>query len=242
MAFDRDLLRAKAEAVVQRLITEYGRPIWHPPDDPVAVLIGAILSQNTSDTHSSRAFDALRAHFPTWEAVMTAPTEAIEAAIRPGGLARSKAPRLQGVLRRLLQERGELSLNFLAEMPLEEAKAWLRSFPGVGAKTAAIVLLFSWGRPVFPVDTHIHRISRRLGLVPTSATPEQTEAIWEALISSKHFYPLHVNLIHHGRQVCRGREPYCALCILQDLCQYYQSSWPDQKVGKGSSRSSTSQQ
>lgn len=214
-------LTAKAETMVQRLIAEYGQPTWHSIGDPVEVLIGTFLSQNTSDVNSDRAFNALCARFPTWEAVMTAPTEAVEEAIRPGGLARSKAPRIQAALRRIFQERGEFSLDFLKDMPLDQARAWLQSFHGVGAKTAAIVLLFSLGRPVFPVDTHIHRISRRVGIVPSSATPEQTEAAWESLVSPEHYYPLHINLIRHGREVCKAREPRCHVCVLQDLCDYY---------------------
>ncbi len=218
MATDAQTLRVKAEAIVQRLAAEYGYPAWYPVGDPVEVLVGTFLSQNTSDVNSNRAFDALRARFPTWEAVMTAPIEEVEEAIRPGGLARSKAPRIQAALRRIFSERGEFSLDFLKDMPLDQARAWLQSFHGVGAKTAAIVLLFSLGRPVFPVDTHIHRISRRLGIVPPAATPEQTEAAWESLVPPEGFYPLHVNLIRHGRQVCKARDPRCHICVLQNLC------------------------
>jgi endonuclease-3 len=213
----------KAEEIFRRLVAEYGRPDWQSHGDPLEVLVGAFLSQNTSDVNSGRAFEALQARFPTWEAVMMAPVEELEAAIRPGGLAQSKAPRIQAALRRIVEERGELSLSFLADMPLDQAKAWLRSLRGVGAKTAAIVLLFSLGRPVFPVDTHVHRVSRRLGIVPARATPEQTQAAWESLVPPDTFYPLHVDLIRHGRQVCKALDPRCHVCVLQDLCEYYSS-------------------
>ncbi len=217
---DEQELRAKAEGIFRRLVAEYGQPGWQSHGDPLEVLVGAFLSQNTSDANSGRAFDALRARFPTWEAVMTASVEEVEAAIRPGGLAPSKAPRIQAALRRIMRERGELSLDFLADMPLDQAKAWLQSLHGVGAKTAAIVLLFSLGRPAFPVDTHIHRVSRRLGIVPASATPEQTQAAWESLMPAETFYPLHVTLIWHGRQVCKALDPRCQVCVLRDLCEW----------------------
>ncbi len=229
MGDDRQALREKALEIFKRLVAEYGKPTWRSRGDPLEILVGTFLSQNTSDVNSSRAFAALRERFPTWEAVMTAPVDEVEEAIRPGGLARSKAPRIQAALRRILEERGELSLDFLAAMPLEEAKAWLQSLHGVGAKTAAIVLLFSFGRPVFPVDTHVHRISRRLGIVPGNATPEQTQEVWESLVPSEIFYPLHIDLIRHGRQVCKARDPRCHVCVLQDLCNHYQQAIDDRE-------------
>ncbi len=221
---DEQALRAKAQEIYRRLVAEYGQPEWRSHGDPIEVLIHAFLSQNTSDVNSHRAFQALRARFPTWEAVVGAPVQAIEEVIRPGGLARSKAPRIQAALRRILEERGEFSLDFLAEMSVDEAKAWLESLHGVGAKTAAIVLLFSLGRPVFPVDTHVHRVSRRLGIVPSNASPEQTEAVWESLMPPESYYPLHIDLIRHGRRVCKARDPRCHICVLQDLCDYYNNT------------------
>ncbi|HEY66485.1 MAG TPA: endonuclease III [Caldilineae bacterium] len=218
---DLEGLRKRALAIFERLVTEYGRPVWRSHGDPLEVLVGAFLSQNTSDVKSSRAFQRLRERFPSWEVVMTAPVEEIEEAIRPGGLARSKAPRIQAALRRIMEERGELSLDFLSDMPLPAARAWLQSLHGVGAKTAAIVLLFSLGRPLFPVDTHVHRVSRRLGIAPENASPEQTEARWESLMPPDTYYPLHIDLIRHGRRVCKARDPLCHVCVLKDLCDYY---------------------
>lgn len=221
----------RAQEIFRRLAEEYGLPQWQSHGDPVEVLVNTFLSQNTSDVNSHRAFRSLRERFPTWDEVMTAPVEAVAEAIRSGGLANSKAPRIQAALRRIVEERGELTLDFLADMSVADAKAWLESLHGVGAKTAAIVLLFSLGKPAFPVDTHVHRVSRRLGIVPDRATPEETEAIWEALMPAETFYPLHINLIRHGRQVCRAREPRCGICILQDLCRYANSSIDDDTEG-----------
>lgn len=221
MNIEASLLSARAMEIFRRLVAEYGQPVWSSRGDPLETLVGTFLSQNTSDTNSGRALQALRARFPSWETLMTAPVTEVEEAIRSGGLARVKAPRIQAALRRIWEERNELSLDFLADLPLAEARAWLCSLHGVGAKTAAIVLLFSLGRPLFPVDTHVHRVSRRLGIAPAKATPEQTETTWEKLMPPETFFPLHMNLIRHGRQVCKAINPRCDRCVLRDLCAYY---------------------
>lgn len=205
----------------QRLVAEYGEPQW-APRDPLAVLVSTILSQNTNDRNRDRAYERLRERFPTWEVVRDAPLEDVMAAIRPAGLAPTKAPRIQETLRRIWAERGEFSLDFLADMPLEAARAWLLSIPGVGPKTAAIVLLFAFGRPAFPVDTHIHRVSRRLGLIPARATREQAHTLLEELIPPELYYPLHLNLIALGRDVCHPRNPECGRCVLREECEFYQ--------------------
>ena len=207
-------------SIHQRLAAEYGEPQW-TPRDPVAVLVSTILSQNTNDRNRDRAYERLRERFPTWEAVRDAPMEALIAAIRPAGLAPTKAPRIQETLRRIWAERGEFSLDFLADMPLETARAWLLSIPGIGPKTAAIVLLFAFGRPAFPVDTHIHRVCRRLGLIPARATREQAHTLLEDLIPPDLYYPLHLNLIALGRDVCHPRNPECGRCVLRDECDFY---------------------
>ncbi len=204
----------------QRLAAEYGEPQW-VPRDPVAVLVSTILSQNTNDRNRDRAYERLRERFPTWEAVRDAPLEDLIAAIRPAGLAPTKAPRIQETLRRIWTERGGFSLDFLADMPLEAARAWLLSIPGIGPKTAAIVLLFAFGRPAFPVDTHIHRVCRRLGLIPARATREQAHTLLEELIPPDLYYPLHLNLIALGRDVCHPRNPECGRCVLRDECDFY---------------------
>ncbi len=233
----------RIERIHQRLVEAYGEPEW-TPRDPLAVLVSTILSQNTNDLNRDRAYERLRERFPTWEAVRDAPVEELVAAIRPAGLAPTKAPRIQETLRRIWAERGEFSLDFLADMPLEAARAWLLSIPGIGPKTAAIVLLFAFGRPAFPVDTHIHRVSRRLGLIPARATREQAHTLLEALIPPDLYYPLHLNLIALGRDVCHPRKPECGRCVLRDECDFYASPHPqrlrpyplpspDQKVRRG---------
>jgi len=205
------------------LLEEYGDHPWHPRD-PVATLVSAILSQNTNDVNRDRAFERLRDQLPTWELVRDAPLDGLIRAIQPAGLAPTKAPRIQEALRRATTAQGEVSLDFLADLPLEEARKWLLDIPGVGPKTAAIVLLFALGRPVFPVDTHIHRVTRRLGLIPPRASREQAHPLLEDLIPPEIYYPFHLNLIAHGRAVCHARNPGCPRCILRDQCAYYTSS------------------
>ena len=214
------------------LLSEYGKPTRHP-HDPVATLVGTILSQNTNDVNRDRAFDRLRERFPTWEAVRDAPLEELVDAVRPAGLAPTKAPRIQEALRRITAERGEISLGFLSDLPLDEAREWLLSIPGVGPKTAAIVLLFALGRPAFPVDTHIHRVTRRLGLIPDRTSREKAHELMEQLVPSEIYYPFHINLIEHGRAVCHARNPECARCVLQDRCAYYASMFGRPVGGAG---------
>ncbi len=213
-------LHERALAIHRRLVEHYGEHPRRPRMDPVAELVSTILSQNTNDGNRDRAFARLRERFPTWEAVRDAPVEEVEEAIRPAGLSRIKAPRIQAALRRITEERGKITLDFLAEMPLSEARAWLSSFPGVGPKTAAIVLLFSFGRPAFPVDTHIYRLSQRLGLLPSNVSREKAHLMLEELLPSETYLTFHLNLIRHGREVCRAQRPDCPRCFLRDLCLY----------------------
>lgn len=197
---------------------EYGPLQWRPRYDPVSELVFTILSQHTSDINAERAFRALRGALPTWEQVRDAPTEVVEGLIRPAGLSRQKAPRIQAVLREITARRGGLDLAFLKDLPLEEAKAWLRSLPGVGPKTAAIVLCFSLGLPAMPVDTHVYRVARRLGLLPPRATPEEAHDLLERALPPEEVFPFHVYLITHGRRVCRARRPLCRQCVLAPHC------------------------
>ena len=215
--------RHKAKTQVQsRLLQAYGEPAWRPHLDPVSELVSTILSQNTNDVNRDVAFERLRDRFPTWEQVRDADVDDIVDAIRPAGLANQKGPRIQQALRFITQERGELTLDFLADWPVEEAKDWLSSIKGVGPKTAAIVLLFSLGRPAFPVDTHVHRVTKRLGLIGPRVSREKAHDDLERLVSPDDYYAFHLNLIRHGRQICTSRKPQCAGCILRDLCDYYQ--------------------
>lgn len=211
------------------LLTEYGDHPWHPRDlsaepsrrSPIDSLVLTILSQNTNDVNRDRAFERLRERFPAWETVRDAEMEELVEAIRPAGLAPTKGPRIQESLRRITAERGEISLDFLADLPLEEARTWLLAIPGVGPKTAAIVLLFALGMPAFPVDTHVHRVTRRLGLIPEKTSREKAHVLLEQIVPPEIYYPFHLNLIEHGRAVCHARGPECACCVLQDQCAYF---------------------
>lgn len=192
--------------------------------DPLSELIFTILSQNTSDVNRDRACESLRSRFPTWEAVLRADVGDIEEAIRIGGLAAIKAPRIKSILEHIRGEHRALNLEFLREMPVAEARQWLMSLKGVGHKTASCVLLFSLGKPALPVDTHVHRVTRRLGLVPTKSSAERTNTLLEAMVPPELYYPFHVNIIAHGRQVCHAQRPKCSACALAHLCDFTDKS------------------
>jgi len=209
--------------VHELLLDHYGTPTWRNPLPPIDELVSTILSQNTNDTNRDRAFDALRAKFPTWEAVRDAPAAQVVEAIRPAGLANQKGPRIQAVLRAITAERGALELEFLKTLPVEEARAWLTKFNGVGPKTAAIVLLFSLKRSAFPVDTHVHRVTGRLGLRPEKMSADECHAYFESLLPPETYSAAHLNIIRHGREVCHARNPECERCVLKQVCAYYRN-------------------
>ena len=212
-------------ATVQRLLeSTYGPRRLRPSNEPLTELISTILSQNTSDTNTARAFRSLREAFPTWDAIRRADTADVIAAIRSGGLANRKAPRIQGVLHEIHDRLGSEDLGLLREIPLDEAKRWLTSLHGVGAKTAACVLLFGLGRPAMPVDTHVHRVSLRLGLVPAKTSPEATATFLEHMLGddSHAVYAFHMETINHGRSLCRALRPACGNCPLAAHCDYFQ--------------------
>lgn len=211
-----------ARLIYECLGAFYGYPDWRDPLPPLDELISTILSQNTNDVNRDRAFHSLQQRFPTWEAVRDAPSEAVIDAIRPAGLANQKGPRIQEVLRQITNQRGSLDINFLADLPLEEAHNWLVQFNGVGPKTAAIVLLFALGRPAFPVDTHIYRVTGRLGLRPEKMTVEQSHPHLASLFAPETYYPAHLNLIRLGREICQARRPRHEACPLTGLCELYQ--------------------
>lgn len=211
-------LSKRAIKIHTTLLEAFGEPIWRNPLPPVDELVSTILSQNTNDTNRDRAFHALRAKFPTWEAVRDANADEVVTAIRPAGLANQKGPRIQQVLRQITEERGSLDLSFLKDLPLEEARSWLTKFNGVGPKTAAIVLCFSLGRPAFPVDTHIYRVSGRIGLRSKAMTVEQAHPHLEALFPPETYYAAHLNLIRLGREICHARKPDCPNCPIRKLC------------------------
>ena len=204
--------------VIELLDGEYGTLPWRPAGDPIAELVLTLLSQNTSDSNSGRAFIRLLNEFPDYESLLDADVKRIEKAIQPGGLAPTKAPRMQEMLREVWNRRGSFDLTFLSELPLGEARAWLRSLPGVGPKTAACVLLFALGMPALPVDTHVHRVAKRLGLVPDKSTAEQAFELLEPMLEPKQVYPFHIQLIKHGRRTCSARKPKCGECPLAAGC------------------------
>ncbi len=212
--------RARVRAIRDRLRELYGRKVNHPHGHPIAELVRTILSQNTSDTNRDVAYERLRERFPTWEQVREAPTEQVIDAIRPGGLADTKGPRIQEALRRIENERGEPDLDWLAGAPRDEAMNYLVSLPGVGRKTAACVMIFALGRPEIPVDTHVHRVGGRLGLFPERAPFELAHDEMLRITDPDDAYELHINLIEHGRAICRPR-PRCDRCGLRRMCPYY---------------------
>ena len=221
-----ETLRRAAE-VHRRLLAFYGTPEWRSPLPALDELVSTILSQNTNDRNRDLAYNALRAALPTWEQVRDADPRQVIEAVRIAGLANQKGPRIQAVLRQITAERGKLDLSFLAEWPAEEALAWLTRFNGVGPKTAAIVLVFSLGKPAFPVDTHIYRVSGRIGLRPEKMSVEDAHIYLAAQFPPEEYGPAHLNLIRLGREICHARKPDCAKCPLTDVCAYYA------KNGKG---------
>ena len=214
-------LRRRVAAVANALQREYGRPRSHR-GKPLDVLVGTILSQNTSDVNSGLAFSRLRERLPTWDQVADADVRTIEAAIRPGGLSKIKAPRIRRILRGIRRERGRLALDFLADMTDDEALSYLLALPGVGLKTASVVLLFALDRRVFPVDTHVLRVSRRLQLIGPKTSADRAHAELAALIPPRRRHALHLNMITHGRRICRAGRPDCRHCLLDGaaLCPY----------------------
>ncbi len=226
---DPDVLaRRKQYARVAELLEDvYGFPTWRQHLPPVDELISTILSQSTSDTNRDMAFDALKEKYPFWAAVRDAPLDDVVEAIRSAGLANQKGPRIQAALRYITDEQGDISLDFLAEMDVEAAKDWLTHINGVGPKTAAIILLFAFHKPAFPVDTHVHRVTQRLGLIGPKTSAERAHRELEAIIPPDDYYPAHLNFIRHGRQVCHARNPRCDVCPLTSFCDYYQARQSD---------------
>ena len=219
---DVDLKTARrARQVYELLLAEYGEPPWRPHRSGFEQLIQTILSANTNDHNSARAFGTLKQRFADdWDAVRTAPLAEIKEAIRVAGMYNQKAPHIVETLEILHREEGQYSLDHIRAMEPEAAQTYLQRFPGVGHKTASIVLLFSYGMAAFPVDTHVQRQSQRLGVSGRRASAEKIKEIWEAALPAATYFGLHVNLIQHGRTVCQARTPQCAHCVLQDGCDY----------------------
>lgn len=214
-------LRGRAVMITEELRRLYGRRIHHPGGRPTDCLIGTILSQHTADRNSSAAFARLKDRFATWEEIAYADEVELAETIRCAGLANIKARRIQESLRAIESLRGSMDLDFLKRLSLDEARDWLRDLPGVGPKTAACVLLFSCDHPALPVDTHVHRLARRLGLIGPKVSADGAHTVLEQLVPREDAYDFHVNLITHGRQICLAREPRCGVCTLQRLCAFY---------------------
>ena len=237
--------------VMDGLAERYGRPVWEPRLDPTSELILTILTQNSADVNAEVAFQALREAYPgggatrvhnpgagwggvglpegappDWGAVEFAPLPELTDVIRPGGLANQKAPRLQATLRRIREERGDYALDFLAELPALEARAWLTSIDGIGKKTASILLLFCFGQPLMPIDRHVERVSHRIGLLPPKATIDEAHELFLGVFQPDEMYEAHVNLIQHGRKICHARRPDCAACPVRPRCRYVDPKAP----------------
>ncbi len=204
--------------VIELLEREYGSWQWQPNREPIDVLIGTILSQNTSDVNSKRAFDSLLSTFGSWENVVAAPVEQIAQAIKSGGLSRIKAVRIKQILTKLEKEQGRINLDWLGAMDVTEAKDYLMRLPGVGPKTASCVLLFGLGKPCLPVDTHVFRVAKRLGLISSKVSIEEAHDLLQEQIPAAKVYQFHLHLIEHGRRVCHARQPHCGECVLRDGC------------------------
>jgi endonuclease-3 len=208
----------RARKVSEALSEKYGLIEWVPRYNAGEELVYTILSQHTSDVNSERAFKNLMSHFQTLDAVAEANVVDIERVIRSGGLARQKAPRIKRVLNEVKQEVGSFDLSFLMEMPLDAAKKWLTKFNGVGPKTAAIILCFSFGMPAMPVDTHIFRVAKRLKLIGTKINAEKAHERLEPIVPPEEVFQFHMYLIKHGRDTCSARFPRCNECNLEGIC------------------------
>jgi endonuclease-3 len=237
--------------VLDGLASIYGRPTWHRRLDPTSELILTILTQNSADVNAEKAYEALSAAYPgggapeqhdlgagwggvglqptatpDWMRVEFVPVEELVDVIRPGGLAPQKAPRLQSALRKIRERSGDYSLEFLGEMPALEARAWLTGIDGVGKKTASIVLLFAFGMPLMPVDRHVERVAKRIGLIPPKASPDDAHEYFLALLEPDEMYEAHVNLIQHGRRICHAQRPQHDLCPVVARCRFVDPKAP----------------
>ena len=219
---DESAIEKPVRYIIQNLERAYGVPLNERASDPLDMLIKIILSQATSDTNSHRTFAALRKRFPTWDAALRARTSTIADTIRSGGLANQKAAVIKDVLSQIKQEHGTLDLSFLHRLSSEDAVRYLSQFRGIGPKTIACTLLFACRKEVFPLDTHIFRVLRRIGLIPQKCTDQRAHEIMNRIVPEGKFYSFHVNLIRHGRTLCRPREPLCERCPIVEYCDYGQ--------------------
>ena len=237
--------------VLDELAGLYGHPVWERRLDPTSELILTILTQNSADTNAEVAFEALRQAYPSggevrahnpgagwggegladgsapdWDAVERAPLPELVDVIRPGGLANQKAPRIQATLAYIRDARGDHSLEFLGDLSAAEARDWLTAIDGIGKKTASVLLLFSFGLPLMPVDRHVERVSHRVGLIPKKASADEAHDLYLGLLEADQMHEAHVNLIQHGRKVCHARRPDCGACPLRPRCRFVDPKAP----------------
>jgi endonuclease-3 len=217
-------LSAKALEVTQRLTEQYGVSSWSKKD-PMSMLVDILLSHRTKDAQTAAAYESLLQHFGSWEGVRDAPINEVQDAIANVNWPEVKAPRLQAIMHRITEERGELNLNFLCDLPVEESAAWLNRLEGVGPKTTACVLLFSCRQPILPVDVHVHRVSGRLGLIGKKVTADNAHPLLQALLpnDARTIYNFHKGLLRHGQRVCVYEHPRCNQCMITDQCDYYKT-------------------
>jgi endonuclease III len=227
--------RARVRAIRDRLRELYGSPDWRPHGHPIAELVRTVLSQNTSDTNRDVAYGRLRERFPAWKEVRDAPLPDVEEALRPGGLSRTKAPRIQEILRRITNRSGQPDLGWLEQADRDEAISRLTALPGVGRKTAACVMIFALGRPEIPVDTHVYRVGGRLGLFPATASFDVAHDEMLQVTDPADAYELHINLIRHGREVCRPR-PRCEGCALRRMCPYWRQLGSEERTARAAAK------
>jgi endonuclease III len=222
---DIQALSAKAAEVTQRLTERYGE-LPFSNKDPMSQLVDILLSHRTRDEQTAAAYDNLLRIFGSWEAVRDAPTGEVQAAIQNVNWPELKAPRIQTVMRQITEERGNLDLNFLCELPVDEAATWLNRFEGVGPKTTACVLLFSCQLATLPVDTHVHRTSIRLGLIGKKVSADAAHVLLQALLpqNARSIYDFHKALLRHGQRICVFERPRCRQCVLTDICDYYKTN------------------
>ena len=219
-------LSTKAIEVTRRLTEKYGVSAWSSKD-PMSMLVDIILSHRTRDEQTAAAYDNLLRRFGSWEAVRDAPTSEVQETIANVNWPEVKAPRLQALMRRITEERGELKLDFLRDLPVEESAAWLNRLEGVGPKTTACVLLFSCQQPLLPVDVHVHRVSIRLGLIGKKVTADAAHDLLQALLpqNARSIYDFHKALLRHGQRICVFERPRCNKCPITDLCDYYKKNY-----------------
>jgi|TARA_B110000438_G_scaffold282673_1_gene309942 endonuclease-3 len=213
-----------SKKIITKLTSNYYNPVWKKRLPAMEELIFTVLTQHTSDKNAEKAFNNLMSKLKNFETILETKESTISSLIHMGGLANIKSKRILSILREIKEKTGNLKIDFLSSMSPEDAREWLVSLNGVGLKTASCVLAFSFGFPVIPVDTHIHRVSKRIGLINKNISPDKAHKILESIISPENRYKFHVLLINHGRNQCHARKPICKTCSIVEICQFGSST------------------